>query len=112
MPTSRYRRHEPVAAVKSRTAPTRADRMPSGLADVPLRLAYEATRRPPPTRARTTRSSVLSFFSSMRCLPFECVRSVGQLATHDLVDELAGLREPRIDPVSYTHLTLPTNREV
>ena len=74
-PPALYRRHEPVAAVKSRTAPTRAARMPSGLADVTPRLAKEATRRPPPRTVRTMRS--LCFRSSRTSgLPSSRVRGL------------------------------------
>ena len=97
--TSRYRRHEPVAAVKSRTAPMRAATIPRGLPDVTPKPANEATRMPPPRTPRTTRSTVLSFLVSMVSLPFgyEDVRALGKFATEDLVDERARLRESRVD---------------
>ena len=99
MPNGRYRRHEPVAAVKSRTAPMRAATIPRGLPDVTSKPANEATRMPPPRTPRTTRSTVLSFLVRMVSLPFgyEDVRTLGKFATEDLVDERARLRESRVD---------------
>ena len=84
----------------------------NGLGDVSLRTLAEAIG--------TSHRMLLFHFGSKEQLMVEVVRAVeadqraivDEIAADDRIDITERMREHWLSPVSYTHLTLPTNREV
>ena len=63
-----------------------------------------------------TLKSQLAAYLERVTQPFELVATLGDDETsgqmRELLQTIQSLRADKITPVSYTHLTLPTNREV